>query len=1103
MYKFIGRVSLWALLMIILAASVVSAAGRLYFATIVEKDDGGNARVMLEWGALEGALPAEIEEFRLYRSENGGDYEHLADLGFDLVPAADIAVMAGEETTARKLELISMLNRMSLNKEPEPGPVVNAGNFHFILHDYLDPAGTDYSPLSELLLTRSLPLAARARGLAWLDLDVTSGKTYRYMLTALSAGGEESKPIGQSNIIDPAVETVLPAPAGFRQVYLADCSDLGKGRDDNKIHFSWDVPVSPDYMGQRIMTFGYDLYWSAVDLGALDLRNAIPAGLNRLGEVPVVAAGPPAAEGPDSFLALDDGSGHASGPAWKRGRTYYYYLVARDIAGHYSDTTGPLAATVVDSLPPKAVWNAHTEELKDEIDSTQPRLSLVWDQQNPLNYIRFYGQNKNICGVSGSLVSYTLGDASCADPANLRYVDLQVDLYRLYRFASASAARTRGADNDGDGWTDTDEINSGNDPCDAADFPAGDVPNLVAVLDQNDSAYQRDISGTGSHIQFQYVDEDIDPDNQVYWYRIAAVDANGNQGPMSPPVRGVLFNRVQPDVDAGLKIKNCIYEIKKQDGDCRQSGKDQDAVVIVNDTSGAAASYSILQRCNYDNYDYGNDLQIGMPSMANPARILFKGDLDQDGRAVVSQVDLKNLYGEQCLPDCSKVSASYLLRFHDGAGKVLAQTEIGLDDCYFSGCYVLSRNCRWLDVTGPGQVPDNDEIQICVDLEAGEMARIYHRVGGEMSPFMTIDPALAGGEVCDNIDGMSALVTGDLCLGIRVFSPAHVGSGMYFFNCLEMMAADEQPPATPLLEAVSSIGTQADPAFELKWAAETEGIGSFILRRQEGSEVYYESLWGLDPDGIGQYSHELELAAEDLNRNWCFAVRAVDTTLTSSGWSAESCGVWELNDTEDLAWPPVAEPTTHNDPTLSAFYLGGGDLGLPVILLSKDLTDLFAQESDSCQETVPDCYVPDYNPEQPVVMSSSCFADQDIIFQNCYVCAMLKNALTLKSYVVYRQDEGRNFVQVSPLIDRFFCELDYNPKRPHEVLDDPFIYLKDIDVSAVSGGVDPADVSGIRLFFLDHYPHQAGGKIRYKVVRMNAETGEPVEVHTTNWVQLP
>lgn len=1094
----------WTLLVLLplLWTTQTLAADRLYFVSIAEKINV-QPQILLEWGAMEGEIPTSITEFRLYRSVNGGAHTGVktffgesGQIPHALVSAKLLKnIVLSDPDGARIEALLERLELIRQGEYPELDPVTSS-NFAPFLHELLDPLSNIYDPMRRMLLIRAFPAVAQACGFAFVDRDVANGSTYQYMLTAIS-GGTESLPIGQSEAIDPAGETVLPAPADFRQIRVSGCSELRKNLDDNRIHFSWEVPTDPNLLGLKIMTYGYDIFWSATPVSSPDFRNTIPAGAYKLNDLPILASGPPPTEGPDSFLARDDGTGHSEGPPWQRGQEYYYYLVARDLAGHYSGTalirdpvTGSeIPARVVDTTPPKAPWNLHTEEINSKKTAvttapTIPQLALVWDQVNPINYVRFFGSNKKICSTENGEVCYTKETESCSDPAKVRCANLEVDHYTIYRFTSPEAASHWGVDTDGDMWPDAVEDENGYDKCLDTD-PAMTPPEHVATIDQTDINHQRPLGET--HTQMFFVDQGIPADDIVRWYRVVAVDSLGNQSSLSPPIRAVLHDRQQPKVVAGIRTEVCEYSASHAQ-DCTVNPNADDTLILIDGTTKDAAGYGLYQLCA--------DEKTGTAF----SRELLSGPMPSDLLRVT-----EGMLGVNCSlntsppPSCGAgMRSTYFVRFFDETQSLLAETApFAMESfCYANGCATLSKQCRWTQ-PGPGFIPGGP-IEVCVDLQAGESARIYHENSQGMSPFLTIEPVTAVGTYCEDVSGLPGIVAADLCLGVRVFSDNHVGSGIHYLNCLELPALSSDPPEAPLMEAVDPKESETKtPQFMVRWAAEGEGLSAFLIEWSNGTDVRYETTWDITPNTLGQFEHTFDLVSADLNREWCFRVKAVDSAMQTSDWALQKCGTWELAPPDVLPWPPVAEPSEGD--SVSAFYqVEGGTTtyGLPAIVLSDDLTRQLTNLGN-CTETVPVC--------QNESKGIDCLRldDTQVFYRrSCMsICELLNSSAKLKNFIMYRQEDGHDFVQVSPLLENFYCQV--NSKDNFAVIDDPFIMLRSFLPAAIKGVPDTSIAEGIRLIVQDRYPHIPGAKVRYKILEMNPDTGEIDTVHTTNWVLIP
>jgi hypothetical protein len=1056
--------------MLMLALAQVQPAwaesGKLIFTALVEHPAQGTPQVILEWGPLEGSIPREITSFKLYRAEGSGDYALLAELPFQLVSVEVLAQYINTDAAFRSESLVQDLDRYNSSKGGQTP--ITGSNAAAYLHDLLDPQQPDHDPLLTMLLTRAHLSAARGQGLAFIDTSVNTGSTYRYLLTAVSDNNMESKPVGQVNDVQPAVETVLPAPTGLRQVRLAACSALGGGRDDNLIHISWDVPSSPQDLGLKAVTYGYDLFWSENDEGTVDLRSGIPTQLHRVNQEPVVAAGPPPSEGPNSFLAKDGPANHNVGPAWKRGQRYWYYLAARDISGRYCAPVTPVQMEVVDAMPPHAVWNAHSQEIKDPADSEQPRLALVWDAPDPVNFARYYKDSRTFCSSTTDEICWVNQGESCTEDTP-RCADLAVDHYLVFRFDDPLDPVTWGQDTDGDLWPDTLERDAGTDSCDPADFPSGTLPWHRTIL-PDDPQHIRTISDT--HRQIFYIDTDVAPDNKVHWYRVTAVDRQGNQSPLSPPLRGVLYDRRQPKPDAYLRRLDCNYLALPDE--CRVDEYKDDLFIVQDLTGGDADSFALVQQCEGE--------------LGSFETLLTTGDFDVNGFGHVSWSGLP-LDNSCQLTNCEG-SSQFLIRYYDDQGNVLATDgPLSLENlCNFNGCRSLDKRCNWV-ITDTGMFPVfNGPLQICVNLEQNQSARVYYQADSGMSPFYSFDNAASSGIYCHQFDDLEGLTPADICLGVRTFSENHIGSRMLYLGCMELHAKNKEAPPAPVLNPVEPVVRNGDSFFDLHWSMPAAGIGSYIVRIQGPGENSFASLWDVQPDDMGLYPYSHAVTKPQDGDEWCFQVRALSTDMLAGPWSNTQCATWTSVPDKNLAWPPVAEPVVEG--YLPAFLLKTDLEDQPTLVLSEDIGPL--SRSFSGCSSLPTC---------SNKVEEACLRTEAFSYMNCPVCELIGQALPARAFIVYRQQSGHDFVQVTPLIETFHCTGYGVPGEYESTLNDPFIGFMRVDSSVILGVEEPIGVSGsLRVLLKDRYPFREGSRIRYKLVTIDPDTGEPVKVMTSNWL---
>ncbi|NUN96084.1 MAG: hypothetical protein HUU16_07900, partial [Candidatus Omnitrophica bacterium] len=1043
----------------------------------------------------------DLTGFRLYRRPMAGVFAQIAELQRGLADQATILSFfaePGEDARAADIE------EWAFNSSG--GAVVGITETVAYLHDILSvtPGHPNYNPMNVVFLSRMNPNVARALGLAYIDRNALPPGSYEYMLTGLM-GTTETLPLGKT-VVDSSVEDVLPAPGGFSQVFVGGCSVIGRGLDDRRIHFRWDVPLEPERLRQRILTYGYDLFRSdaPLALGPNDLRNMQMSGmfnpaLTKVNRVPIVVAGQPAAEGRESYLAIDQGD-YNNFNYLQRGRTYSYYLVARDLTGKYSEMAPALTAMVPDANPPPAPWGVRSEEVKDPMTPTIPRLQIVWDEMDKPNFLKNYGTRRHFVNppaYANPLELHYVPDGEQIEPKNLREVDLDVDRYLLFRFFTQEDAQGWGVDSDVDYWPDEIEDASGTDKCDPMSHPAGNPPELAAIIPTSDATTLRTLRN-GMKQRFFRDTVPID-DNHVYWYRLIAVDPFDNQSPLSPPVRGVLWDRDQPDPDAEITKERCRYTVERDPncfftaGGIRIKASDESAA-RENPEEGRARSVCLYEVC------------VERDPLGNPIGETLVFILEKEIRQRMAIILIDDLTR---IMDCRSLcgdrredrSAIFVLRYYDARGHILASSE------YFSGlicqtqgpdCFILKEDCREVPVD-PGETLDpGDDIHICVELKAGERARIFHELNGKMTPFKTIHAAsdVALMDYCEDID-LTAIVPAGACLGVRVFSKNNVGSFIKYLNCVTIPSGT---PEAPLMHSVDPAGTNLAPKFTVRWAAQSEGLSAFVLAMRHQKDVRFETYWIDDSNGAISYLNGLYEVMVDLNpatdlyKEWCFEVRAVDKTLRSSPWSEEMCETWEPEPGDHLTWPPV--PETPAGSGILAYFLATPLMPQVVLVLSEDLTGKINLDN-RCNVQFPDCRE---------TQGEGCL--RPFTFFCTGICDELKAANQYGKFIVFRQEEGKDFVQVSPLIDTFWCYREETKPAgggliSQEILDDPFVFLAAPNPSFIFPVPIRPEVSGLRLLFADNYPCRRGSKVRYQVMVVDPITGEGTAMHTSNWLDIP
>lgn len=1053
------------------------AADRMFFSGIstLNRSTGG-MDVVITWGELEGRIPDQVIRFNIYRKDSIGDYQQIntdSELLNGLVGFSKIRDFFNEPGEGiQKKEIISMLANAGHDTSRTDYPV--------ILHSIMDPASDEYNPLQKQFLVRYSRDAARAAGRAYIDRSVSPAGKYTYMITGVLEDGTETNPLGRF-IIDTNQELILPAPDDFEQVLIGKCSDTRKNLDHARVYLDWTIPGDPGSMPLRALTYGYDLFRSDTDLGSVNLRQAIPSGLTRVNDVPIIVSGNAPEQGLDAYLAKDDGGALTGGAGLVPGTTWYYYLVARDLAGKYSDTAGPLEVIIPDKRPPAVPWNVHSQR---EYSDGTPCLTLIWDQVNSVNYLKHYGTGKTICDSSPTRVCYVEAPRTCESHGAF-CVDLEVKSYEIFRFDSFQDAVEWGTDTDADAWPDHLEETHGSDPCDPASIPNRQNPYLKKTIGLEELSFHiRTLSSGKKSLYFQ--DKEPEPDNKVYWYRIRTKDPYGNASPLSPPARASLWDRSQPEVNGTLEVPRCKLKARFYDSDdpCENHCSGADHVLTILDETGLADRFTIYEVC--ETLDRNSTRRLILSKNLDTKRCITAGEgTDFD-------IDIQN-----CEPTCD--NKEYIVSF-SGPDQVYAQSDPfvlpeGLCEGGTPRCIVLSQECEFHEVGMDSSddmpvITPNQPFNVCAVLGPGECAKIYRSIQGEFSAWDSFcndrDVAV---KVCKE-KKITSIVATDVCLGLRLFSKNHVGSAMGYFRCGAIEAA--APPSPPLLEGIERTGSRQEPYLKLKWACQSEGICAFIIRKTTDNQTVYQTVWDIAPDAAtGQYVYDIPIAPEKLESEFCFQLKARNNASQSSRWSTTLCGVWgEPRDTEHLRWPFVQEPS--NGGELTAFYLNGEGVG--ALVLSGDLREkIQSYPEPGCSFSAEPC------------SGTTCL--NELMTCNCNICGSIKFWNDYGRFVVYRQEENKAFVQVSPLVNGPHCTYYKNSlqcdEQPASLLDDPMIFLAGLEPGSVSG-VDTEVQTDLeetdRLIFVDWYPHKAGSRIRYHLIKIGTAGNEPEEVYTSNWI---
>jgi predicted phage tail protein len=165
-------------------------------------------------------------------------------------------------------------------------------------------------------------------------------------------------------------------------------------------------------------------------------RTAEPARLNSkrkmtlaLAASPTGTAVAPTAAAPDATLLAAAGDQRLtwSDAGLGAGRSYYYRLVAVDLAGNASDLSDPVSGRAVDQTPPPAPLWASSDAIVQVPPPTGPLVRLSWQATPAEPTIRVQVQRQQVGGspawasVSDWLAQSTWDDRTAQPGASYRY----------------------------------------------------------------------------------------------------------------------------------------------------------------------------------------------------------------------------------------------------------------------------------------------------------------------------------------------------------------------------------------------------------------------------------------------------------------------------------------------------------------------------------------------------------------------------------------------------------------------------------------------------------------------------------------------------------
>lgn len=1038
--------------------AVWAESGQFYFlartAPVGSLSEAGQNQegVYLRWDALEGELPADVEQLRLLR-----DGETLLEVGANEVMSEDqiAALYQGGAQQRRLLETVTQLQEAQAGA----GQSFSANGFASLVHDRLTSdtgADTNWA----FLASRSDFNIARARHRGYFDQPGRG--TFTYELLAVDAGGETAR-LGRAQVDTTSLRQVQ-APDRFEQVTQARCDAPEYAKDHYTVTLDWSAPgagLVTDRLASHLFVSGYDLYRTTdnldISVDEAPTRNiaalAASADHDSRGQVQIDGL-----EKVNDVLLTLSPDGNDQTPEWlethedlrnaglKPGDHRAYYLVPRDFTGHYGPTIGTMV-TVPNLTRPAKPWDVRVFA-DNSPDDPDKNIALSFDRVTLRNYLDVYEDNYRICNRAGAAqtgVLYYVGKNESCQEDTQRSLRLDVTDYKIYRFESFEAA-SQFSDSDGDGVADADERDLGMQ-CDPGAQPARAESALVETTDSNPSVETLPNSGR-ERIRFQDTvpaSETNRETGRVFWYRLAAQTADKRLSLLTSPQRALFPERELPDSPT-VALERTAEELIS-------------CSLETTDTTGPWDFIDDLKR--HGTLEFSCDGQSYSGLTAN--------QLQPEGDACMAKEVLT------ACSDSTTSSMSYSEPLAASGPSCSVDLPADVDIC-------SQGQVRLAPEYGPVRKPLDDvgavirgPLHITVNApDADSCVSLYRTVDGEQSRVATS----CGSDVIGQID-----YTADrgLFCGYAVTHDGNNNVSVPADVPCTLIRPDEgqKAPSTP---QVVSVGLTGDSA-ELAWRLPVEPVAATLIELRhtnaDGDQKVDLVSVPVADIGAGEVQEHIETIASLVGEEdeWCVRLRSVspssvESESLSSDWSSPRCVTRSdepRSAPEYLPWP--SQPGLPQGPDVQAqlgtelpernvYSEGYGNVLLSIASVEGLLQDCFFIR-----------YLPGGTFEYRVFPEVECNRSGKARAQ-----AAVRSEL---DFVVYRQGRAPDgtlgeWIQVSPLIDyTHWDDVPLNEKQgTNTKFNDPYIKAYE----------DFNQQDLWHFVFVDRYPYITGHDYRYQLV---------------------
>jgi hypothetical protein len=926
---------------------------------------------------------------------------------------------------------------------------------------------------------------------------------------------------------DPAAQADLPAPTDLTKVVHTDSRvpyAVISPKDHLNARFLW---ATPDPLREVFAsTNGFNLYrvpeavaqsegWTVGAPDRADLLTAVAEGravrVNRTSiyAAPLLDSLDLTDETPEDFAYFADDNRSLGGEGFQNGDTFYYFVAARDLAGHPGLISTGLRVVICDRLPPPA-----PEIMRIENDYISP------DTPEALEGFQ---------GVQSLKVVFRQApvDENADNPQPVRYLIYRWDGPEDYRQASA-------------------------DPEDPAQF-------VGEVLHQPGETFASFTdNGEGSPA----LPADA---GELFWYTVrmeeSACGGAGNLSPHSPPSSGALRDRVGPDAPEGFILVNRVNPTAQAIEDTTKG-----APAGAELTPGSRHFLTSVERFDIGIKGYEMTIAGATGAGTEPTEVVLASYTHTYGE---SDTDLQLWpWGDVNSLRISVVPIGSNGRRGVPAEKVYMPMPVPQQD-FHSANFVLFTEEEQIpfDPTNPGSdisiIDINGPVITLIPAEGTAQWRLYRRVG------YTGERELVDSGVWD---GVNAVVWEDMdmppmdgvtvCYYGQTFDKHGNPSPLILLGCTTLRQNEGAMPI-PLLAEPVPLGTDLTGAVEtvrLEWFCDPVGVSRFeilvqadpagealtgpvLSHRLEGrvntavedeEDLFdrYQSpaVEGSFGSGGAEFSIELSLPVDATYR---FAVRAVGQGAPNDRVSGKTSNIVA----HAYAFPPgEVEPVipwpqrplggvTGIEHEVTDYPAGTGPFHAMMLPEGPAMTGILIGTVPAAAgyETIK------FGPEDVVQVQYDAIHGPPLNLLFDLPSAQDARGESLGPFMVYRYQlpSARfptavpNLTQVSPLIDRLAYE---NVSTVFIRLHDPWVHpmpwttaglevplsgTHAADASSTVGAVPAADLlrppylrdTDGGLFFVDRLPVTVGATYRYLIVRFTAD-GEIRGVFPTNPVTI-